>query len=220
MDNWGPSRPEKTLESSQRRSQTSFAQPGRYKNCVIGNDERVRIFDTTTGQHIFCVQCEYNPFRRDNVVFSGDGDFVIYNDFWLGETKIWKTQSQELVFHSNDTSACPRGLSENEAVSVVRDCGSKSIYMLPKSSLRVAGDVVVRDNGVVRDDGVYVVEGNDVGDFTGCKTKLLAVNLGGRARFSWEFSPVQGTLMTIEHDRLFIARLLYTRRTTSICTMA
>lgn len=88
--------------------------------------------DVATEQQIGCVERMYNSPAGGDVAFSADGDLIILTDVSIGETKVWKTETLELVFHSSDSAACPQGLSEQEAVTVMHNCISKSSYMWPK----------------------------------------------------------------------------------------
>lgn len=85
----------------------------------------------------------------------------------------------------------------------VRGCGLRSIYMLPKSFGRVAGDVFC-ENG-----GVYFVTSSDAGDGNRGETTLLAVHPNGYVG-GWEYSPLQGTIVAIGEPKLLICRLMET----------
>lgn len=147
------------------------------------------------------MECKHSPNGSYDLAFSADGHLIIYTNIAIGETKIWRGVPQELLFHSKYTSACRQGLSESEAATAVRGCGPKSICMCLRSMGRVSGDVFLDH------DGVHFVPANDSSDGRRWESKLLAVHPDGGMR-RWEYSPLQGTLVTIAKDRLLLCRLV------------
>lgn len=166
----------------------------------FGRDDFVRISDISTGRQVGCMECKSNPHKINDVAFSADTNLILYTNTESAVVKNWKTQTQELVFHSDYPRAYPPGLSRFEAGTAVRDCGPKSPCVWPTWWGRVKEDVFMEMRGV------YFETTNDADDGNRCDVKRLAIFDSLFPRF--EFCPLQGTLVSNTNYRLKICRLV------------
>lgn len=101
--------PANAVKFTTRSSFLQIAPASTDRSIDIWNGD-IRILDINNEQEIGCIDCKQSRHLRGDLAFSADGHLIIYTDWGIDETKIWRTDSQELVFHSNDLSACPQGI--------------------------------------------------------------------------------------------------------------
>lgn len=159
-----------------------------------GYDDYFRIRDISDNTDVGKIEIEDD--WNGEVAFSFDGQLIIHSHRF-GETKVWKTDTKELVFHLEESAACPKGMSEKEVLTVLQNFGPKSSYMWPDSLKRLSGDAFLNPDGRVY---YKIRDGTDRLKLH----KFLPYGLGGR----WEFILSEGTFVTIECNRLVICRLL------------
>lgn len=162
----------------------------------FGRDGYIRISDTLAERQIGCIREKSADTR--GVAFSLDGQFIIHASSYL--TKIWATYTQELFFHSNDSSACPDGISKQEALEVMRACEPKASWMWPNSR---EGDVFVARARC------HFANGNATALRDRVRTNLLAFDPYSDNK--WELSYQQYTFLTTSKGRLVICSLVSPR---------
>lgn len=161
----------------------------------IGFDNCIRIWDTAEERLVGCIEIDGILGTRI-VAFSADGKLVICTKTDFDDTKIWKTDAQELVFHSRVLASCSQGISLNVALIALRNCEPKSSYVWPKSISRLPGDMFVQG------DDIYFLQDRNPYD------KVLVGLPNLYAEGWWEFSLLQGAFVTTMHQRLAIYRLM------------
>lgn len=117
-----------------------------------GTAGNIRVWDTKKKTMVYCVKKVVFP---STLALSTDGNFAIHacfektgrGSFTKMKTKIWKVDTQVLVFHS-DSVACPQRMSENEALTILDSCGPRSSFMWPKSRARLTRDVFMEGKNV------------------------------------------------------------------------
>lgn len=172
----------------------------------VGSDFFIRVWDKTSERHICCVKSTASHFQKFDVTFTTDGHFFIYVNNSVGEAKIWRTDTQELVVHGSDSAVCPQGLSANEAVLQLRNCGPKSSQMWPKSWGRsdYAPFMEGNDNEMRR---MYIVE-SAADHLVPVEKQLLGILCPVHVDNRWQFSRFQGIFVTTERGLSLICRLV------------
>lgn len=133
------------------------------------------------------------------MTFNANGKQIIYCSQLV--LQIWKADSQELVFPSEGPVTYLPRLSHCGALSVLRDCGSASSYVWPKSMERPSCEVFLENQYVC------YLERNITDHPNLSKKECLAYLPCFRDR-RWEFSSSEGILVTVTKDRaLSICRL-------------
>lgn len=163
----------------------------------MGGDLFIRIWDTTAERQIACIERTIFTLCA-GVAFSADSRFIIYNNWYHRGVKFWKVDTQEKVFEFTHKRANALGIEEEEALTVLRECGPKSGFLWPKFKGRISGEVFITGNFC------YCKNRTGTEGSNHCeKTPLAVLPLLG-----WEYSSVQGTLVSTLHGRLLICRLL------------